>query len=434
MPNPGDDFFKSVCKLVYNFLWKKRDRIKRHTLIGNIEQGGIGIIDVESKFKAAKSSWISRIIDKSSLIHRFITQLLKKHEITIFDVLKTSYCHEKKTVSFDKIDMPKFYIEVIDAFNECKKVKNVKDHNTNEFLQEIIWNNNIFLHKSEPLCFQNWMSCGILYAKDIFDENGRIYDITYFSNLIKKRHNILCEYLIIKREFGKYQQMFECDKAKHVNIKYNKFYLFKNNRRLSVENLKCNFYYNIFINMKFERPLFEMKWSRMFNVSERESWKSIYRSKIVYMYEKSIAEFNYKLLHGILNNNFSVNKWNKTVSPLCEKCICIEDVKHLLFDCQLTTYIWHVIGLYFNFEITWKIIVLGFYNEINTKTIRLNNIISFICYKIYKYKMKCRLLQENMYEIGLVRMLKFELKKQNTVLELAGKLTDNLYSNLSEIL
>ena len=75
LPNPGDEFFKSVSKLVYNFLWKKRDRIKRHTLIGNIEQGGIGIIDVESKFKAAKASWIYRIIDKSSLIHRFITQL-----------------------------------------------------------------------------------------------------------------------------------------------------------------------------------------------------------------------------------------------------------------------------------------------------------------------------------------------------------------------
>ena len=117
--------------------------------------------------------------------------------------------------------------------------------------------------------------------------------------------------------------------------------------------------------MKFERSLFEMNWSRMFNVSERESWRSIYRSKSVYMYEKWIAEFNNKLLHGILNNNLSVNKSNNNVTPLCEKCICIEDVKLLLFDCRLTTFVWQVIGLYFNFEITWKIIVLGFYNEIS---------------------------------------------------------------------
>ena len=154
-----------------------------------------------------------------------------------------------------------------------------------------------------------------------------------------------------------------------------------------------------------------MKWSKMFDILAKESRRGIYRSKILYMYEKCITEFNFKLLHGILNNNVSVHMWNKNVPPLCEKCTCIEDLKHVLYDCKLTTYIWQVISLYFNFEITWKIIFLGFYIEVNAKTIRLNNIISFICYKIYKYKMKCRLLQENMCEFNLVRMLKYVLKK-----------------------
>ena len=48
----------------------------------------------------------------------------------------------------------------------------------------------------------------------------------------------------------------------------------------------------------------------------------------------------------------------------CVKTTCIEDLKHLLYECKLTTYVWQVISLYFNFEITWKIIVLGFYNEV----------------------------------------------------------------------
>ena len=50
------------------------------------------------------------------------------------------------------------------------------------------------------------------------------------------------------------------------------------------------------------------------------------------MYEKCIAEFNCKLLHGIWNNNVSVHMWNKNVSPLYEKCTCIDDIKHLLYD------------------------------------------------------------------------------------------------------
>ena len=124
---------KYICTLIYNFIWKKRDRIKRHTLIGSIEQGGIGINYVESKFKAAKASWISGISNKGSMIHRFITQLLKKYEITVSDVLKTSYFHEKKKVFFEKLKIPKFYIEVIDAFIKCEKVKNLKDYSTDDF-------------------------------------------------------------------------------------------------------------------------------------------------------------------------------------------------------------------------------------------------------------------------------------------------------------
>ena len=93
LPNPGDKFFKSVSRMIYNFIWKKIDRIKRHALICSIEQGGIGIINVESKFKAAKASWISIISDKSSMIHRFITQLWKNYNRIVSDVLKTSYFH-----------------------------------------------------------------------------------------------------------------------------------------------------------------------------------------------------------------------------------------------------------------------------------------------------------------------------------------------------
>ena len=64
LQNPDDSFFKNVSKLIFNFIWKKRDRIKRNTLIGKVERGGIGIIDVESKFYAVKASWISRMINK----------------------------------------------------------------------------------------------------------------------------------------------------------------------------------------------------------------------------------------------------------------------------------------------------------------------------------------------------------------------------------
>ena len=41
---------KYMNKIIFSFLWSTKERIKRNTMIGTIEQGGIGIIDIESKF------------------------------------------------------------------------------------------------------------------------------------------------------------------------------------------------------------------------------------------------------------------------------------------------------------------------------------------------------------------------------------------------
>lgn len=61
LPLPENDFIKKVKRVIFNFIWNKHDRIKRNTLRGKIEEGGIGVIDIELKLKALKSSWVDRL-------------------------------------------------------------------------------------------------------------------------------------------------------------------------------------------------------------------------------------------------------------------------------------------------------------------------------------------------------------------------------------
>ena len=65
--------------------------------------------------------------------------------------------------------------------------------------------------------------------------------------------------------------------------------------------------------MKFQKPLNEKRWKREFDITGNSTWKQIYTSRILKMTELRIAEFNYRLLHDILNNDVSVSKWNKDV-------------------------------------------------------------------------------------------------------------------------
>ncbi len=64
--NIPNDIIKRINRLMYNFIWKSKNRIKRNVLIGNQEKGGINMVDVESKIKALKAAWVSRISDSSN--------------------------------------------------------------------------------------------------------------------------------------------------------------------------------------------------------------------------------------------------------------------------------------------------------------------------------------------------------------------------------
>ena len=57
-----DIIIQQITRILYNFIWGKRDRIKRNVLISRIEYGGINMLDVESHFLALKAAWIERIL------------------------------------------------------------------------------------------------------------------------------------------------------------------------------------------------------------------------------------------------------------------------------------------------------------------------------------------------------------------------------------
>ena len=62
LPVPSDAFLKNLDSIFYQFIWNgKRDRIARKTLIGEIGNGGLKMIDISSFNKALKIHWVKKI-------------------------------------------------------------------------------------------------------------------------------------------------------------------------------------------------------------------------------------------------------------------------------------------------------------------------------------------------------------------------------------
>ena len=201
---------------------------------------------------------------------------------------------------------------------------------------------------------------------------------------------------------------FDVSNCKFTKVQDTKWFRFRQGYSNIIDK-KCKFYYANLLLQKFQKPCYQSYFSREFNI-EKYNWYNIYRCKITDIFDRYISEFNYKLLNNILSCNSLLCKFKIRDNENCMYCIHeSENIKHLLFDCRNVQSLWYEMGILLNIRIQWKHLIIGFYIEKNDKTFFFNNFISFIAFKIYKYKMYCRIHNKTEDEIGLKCYIKNSL-------------------------
>ena len=82
---------------------------------------------------------------------------------------------------------PVFYKQVFSCFNLCQDNSNQTLNSTEKFLTQPIWSNKNFLFQGKSICFDEWIKSGILYTKDIFNEDGLLKSGTQICESLKKQ-------------------------------------------------------------------------------------------------------------------------------------------------------------------------------------------------------------------------------------------------------
>ena len=395
LPIPDENLLKNIKRSIFNFLWNKTDRIKRNTLIGNVSEGGIGVVDIYLKIKAIKASWIQRISNKG-VINYYVTSFCKPYNVNINYLLKTT---EKRCEYFKIVpNLPIFYKEIFTCFNECKRSIDVENLSNANFLLQPIWNNDLFKYKNETLCFPSWIKSNFIYVKDLLLPNGTLKKLENISDELKDKSNWLCEYGIINNVFKKILHIKDLDLQTSFFLKDNNNFNFKTGY-FDIKGKRCSFYYSNLVKYIFKKPYYQSFYSRLFKI-EKDHWNLIYKAKIS-LNNRKLAEFNYKLINDILSNYSFLFKIKARNNPNCSFCNDTENSKHLLFDCISVKSIWFEVSAILNFDVKWRHIIFGFYLEENSKVVFYNTLLSFIAYRIYKYKMYCRIdnINETEYNV-----------------------------------
>lgn len=415
---------KEIDQIIYKFLWNHSERLKRKILIGDIQNGGLNMVDTQCFFRAIKAKWIGRIMNNKgkwniigkTLINSFAgDQLLLKINVPDTDYIKK---------------LPPFYRQVIESYITAKALPTEKPKTTNELLSQPIWCNKYFVekirHKTNPIYISNWIKSGILYVKDLNFKDGKL-DELFMQQQVKNKANILVEIVRINHVLKPYSKLIReipcCSRpTRDMNLQYigwssKQFYKYQINHISETSE---------FIKVKQYIP----------GTTDLTIQQTI-RVKIMNKYDNKLSEFNYKMLHNILVCAKLLSKW-LNIDHNCALCRIPHDVPHMLYYCDINRTIWTKVGQILKFDIQLKHVLLYYEHTEHTTMLTINQSITIIAYNIYKYWLICHNEQKKPTNQSLkahiivdlqmrIAMLK-EMNKYPTLITLLIKLKNTFYT------
>ena len=392
IPTPAE-FVSDLNKLLKSFMCIRKYRLGLSTIVGMTENGGINYPDILCTIRALKASWVSRLLDNDSYCHsrNIVNYWCKKIGLDFKTIIKCNFKTPKELPVIRKL--PMFYQEVLLAYNLCKTVRPVMDITPYEVVTDIIWGNERFKHDGKCLWFKSWIDSGIIYVRDILDNEGKILDGTRIMNKLQNTCNWIAEYSMVKKACKIVERL--SSKLAYTNVKISERppTIYVKSKNYDIVDKKSGFYYDILRNQIFKLPYMQKVWSKELNLEcleFQDTWHRIYNIKVRKMPVKKLAEFNYKILSGILPCGFTLSKWKKDIPSNCIVCHVKEDLKHMLYDCKKVCDIWKKIGQKLCVLVKWRHIVIGYFQNQNETTKDLNCLFSMVAYSIFKSNNICK--------------------------------------------
>ena len=134
-----------VKQIVVDFIWDgKPSKIAYNVLAQSIEDGGLKLVDFESKVKAAKIVFVKRLLDKSKARWKASAPTFLNNTHLYFQ------CNQSKT---EKIKS-KFYADVHNFWSE---IQAIEQPTSAVIKNQVIWENRYITIQNKPFRWQKWL-------------------------------------------------------------------------------------------------------------------------------------------------------------------------------------------------------------------------------------------------------------------------------------
>ena len=239
----------------------------------------------------------------------------------------------------------------------------------------------------KSIFYRKFYEKGIIFVHDILNENGQLYDTSYFN-----------DYLGIHTFFTEVQGLINVINTLKRNISVQENIcrpIIPPSIKLLLSDKKgCQRIYKI-LSKNEECPIAQIKWQNEILLPENFKWHKAYSLPYKLTNDTQLRWFQYRLSHRILATNTFLNKIGIKDHNKCSFCKTHpETLRHLFWDCDIVTTFWHDLQNWLmgecahivNLNLTIKDVILGVQNKQ-----RADEILNFILLraKSFIYSTKC---------------------------------------------
>ena len=187
-----DDIISKVKSMLYKFVWdNKPDKIKRNTLIGDYNQGGLKMPDIKSLITALLAKYAYRLtnhsLEKWTILPSYFLQSYGGN----LEVFK---------MSLKCVNHLHFYIHQYRHFIKRFLIGggNVKTPlNFRDVRKQFIWGNNFITLNNKPIFKSNLSNAGLEYVNDLLDHQNILLERFLRSKISRKSDWMSQTYILI---------------------------------------------------------------------------------------------------------------------------------------------------------------------------------------------------------------------------------------------
>ena len=325
-------------RIIFDFIWKGKDKVKRASLVGDIKDGGLKAPHLESIIKTHRIMLCQRLADgepcnwKTILFH-YLKQVGGKFILCCnFDIKKLP------------INLPMYYRECFECFSHCSAAtdNNVLELSHEQISNTVLWNNKFICINNKSVFNQSLVSKGIIKIGDLVTEKNQFISQCNQSRVNLSPKDIFDLMSLVDAIPAPWRQSLKINGYlnKSPFVIQDQIQLVLNNQEVSITEATFKKVYRELVSGFVTPPTAHSKFNESFN-GVCLDWNEIHSLPFLVALDTKSREFQYKILNRYLVTNTFLKKMGKIDSSLCTFCGMLdESLEHLFVTCHFTTLLW----------------------------------------------------------------------------------------------